>query len=64
MNGIQYDTNSYAQLYTGKKKGSIPLELSLFILRLGIFCHVLLGIWWRWRQLNSNPNIFILKLFY
>jgi len=28
------------------KKGLNPLESSLFVLKLGISCHVLLGIWW------------------
>jgi len=49
----------YVWLCTGKKKGLIPLESSLFVLKLGIFCHVLEGIWWRWRELNSDPKLMI-----
>ncbi len=44
---------SYVWLCLGKKKGLIPLESSLLSLKLGIFCHVLEGIWWRWREYNS-----------
>lgn len=50
-----YTVASYIWLCLGKKKGLIPLESSLFVLKLGIFCHVLLGIWWRWRELNPRP---------
>lgn len=51
---------SYIWLCLGKKKGLNPLDSSLYLLKLGIFCHVLLGIWWRWRQLNKiNKLLFI-----
>ncbi len=56
-----YTIASYVWLCLGKKKGLIPLELSLLSLKLGIFCHVLEGIWWRWRQMNTFSNQLILK---
>lgn len=52
-----YTVASYVWLYIGKKKGLIPLESSLFVLKLGIFCHVL-----GWRQLNSDPKTMILNI--
>ncbi len=58
-----YTVASYIWLCLGKKKGLIPLESSLFFLKLGIFCHVLEDIWWRWRQLNSKPKHLILIKF-
>lgn len=57
-----YTIASYVWLCLGMTKGLIPLESSLLSLKLGIFCHVLEGIWWRWRQLNSDPNQLIKKL--
>ena len=48
-----YTVDSYIWLCLGKKKGLNPLDSSLYLLKLGIFCHVLLGVWWRWRQLNK-----------
>lgn len=50
-----YTIASYDWLCLDKKKGLIPLESSLFLLKLGVFCHVLEGIWWRWRELNPRP---------
>lgn len=56
-----YTITIYVWLCSGKKKGLIPLESSLLSLKLGIFCHVLEGIWWRWRQMNTFSNQLILK---
>ena len=45
----------YSSLCLGIKKGLTPLGLSLSVPKLGIFCHVREGIWWRWRELNPRP---------
>ncbi len=54
----------HTKLYTGIKKGLTPLESSLFVLKLGIFCHVLLGIWWRELNLKSKTLFNIDYLIY
>ena len=54
-----YTVASYVWLCSGIKKGLTPLGLSLSVPKLGIFCHVREGIWWR--QLNSKPNQLILN---
>jgi len=51
----------YIWLCIGIKKGLNPLDLSLSALYNVMFSHIKLGIWWRWRQLNSKPNSFILN---
>lgn len=40
-----YTVASYVWLCSGIKKGLTPLGLSLSVPKLGIFCHVLEGIW-------------------
>ena len=45
----------YVWLYSGKKKGLNPLDLSLSVLYFAMLGHIKLGIWWRWRELNPRP---------